>query len=55
MQMQIKSKVVTKATGSTATTLGHEAHSMPPIDSAQKRRDCMYETRLNNTYGLSAA
>ena len=40
MQMQIKSQVVTEeAMVSTMTTLGHEADSMPLIDSAQRKRD----------------
>ena len=40
MQMQIKSQVVIEeAMVSTVTTMGHEAHSMPMIDSAQRKRD----------------
>ena len=36
-----------EALGTTATNPGLEAdYLMPPIDSAQKRRDCMCETRL---------
>ena len=39
---------------SNATTLGHEAHSMPPIDAAQRRRDCMCESRLHKGEEIAA-
>ena len=31
--------IITMTTVTTVTTVGHKAHSMPQIDSAQRRRD----------------
>ena len=37
-----------------ATTLDHETHSMPSIDDAQRRRDCMCESRLHKGEEIAA-
>ena len=54
MQMQIKLQVVTEeATVSTMTTVtmvGHKAHLMSQIDSAQRRRDKSFKVIENKTY-----
>jgi hypothetical protein len=47
-EMQIN--VVTVTTVTTVTTIGHKAHSMPQIDSAQRRRDKSFTVIENETY-----
>ena len=49
--MQIN--VVTMITVTTVTTVGHKAHSMPQIDSAQRRRDKSLTVIENEIVGVS--
>ena len=46
-QLQIEVPLTTTSiiTDLVKDSLKHEDRSMPPIDSAQRRRDCMCETR----------
>ena len=46
-QLQIEVSLTTTSiiTDLEKDSLKHEDRSMPPIDSAQRRRDCMCETR----------